>query len=540
MISTTLHGREPATSFVRRSGLPAMVLVAIWGAVAAGEGNERQSKIPVGRATTFLEGPLDAEGYVDYGAALNAEHGRGVTPETNACVLFWDAVGAEADPTYATAAYFQALGREVPPKEGRYFVSLDDYLTDHPEIKAPAAEVDKWFRLSSTPWRGFEHPIVFEWLASNEIPLRVIAEASKRPHYYSPIVAGNDVMNLKLPGAQAWDEVFDALKVRAMLAVGEGRTAEACSDLLVAITLARLVDRSAPPMAENLYYTWEWIVTWSLRGVVTQERPAENDLRALLDALDRRPPRRPPWERCLNSERLSHLDFLQRLARGDEAALDRHPETRLPREWGLKPDDYKRMDFTAALGEANRRYDEIAESYRRMARTERNAAVFEMDKKNREAAKLYAEGGTLFGMKTWKWTPSSPLEISNVIFQERIFRIGLSMTNGDYLEVNGSLLRTTIGLEIHRAKYGAYPDRLSELGRRLILAPPVDPYSGSPLLYVRIQDGFLLYSVGPNEIDEGGRDHGDWRQLSDDERTNIPTWDDIRIRLPPDRQELRP
>ena len=46
-------------------------------------------KWPVGKETTVVDGPLDADGYVDYEAALNERLGKGVTPETNANVLLW-------------------------------------------------------------------------------------------------------------------------------------------------------------------------------------------------------------------------------------------------------------------------------------------------------------------------------------------------------------------------------------------------------------------------------------------------------------------
>src|SRR5438094_5975588 len=47
----------------------------------------------IGKETTYVTGPLDKDGYIDYAAALNERLGRGVTPENNACVLLWKALG---------------------------------------------------------------------------------------------------------------------------------------------------------------------------------------------------------------------------------------------------------------------------------------------------------------------------------------------------------------------------------------------------------------------------------------------------------------
>src|SRR5262249_23075355 len=44
----------------------------------------RQSTFTVSAETTYVTGPLDELGYVDYAAALNERLSRGVTPENNA------------------------------------------------------------------------------------------------------------------------------------------------------------------------------------------------------------------------------------------------------------------------------------------------------------------------------------------------------------------------------------------------------------------------------------------------------------------------
>src|SRR5882762_11725864 len=54
-------------------------------------------KFPIGKETTRVTGPLDKEGYIDFHAALNNHFGKGVTPETNANVLLWKALGPTHD-----------------------------------------------------------------------------------------------------------------------------------------------------------------------------------------------------------------------------------------------------------------------------------------------------------------------------------------------------------------------------------------------------------------------------------------------------------
>ena len=67
------------------AGLPAGSLSA---AEAASQPASRPRKvnITVGRETTYLTGPLNPDGTVNYLAALNAIYGKGVTPANNAVV----------------------------------------------------------------------------------------------------------------------------------------------------------------------------------------------------------------------------------------------------------------------------------------------------------------------------------------------------------------------------------------------------------------------------------------------------------------------
>src|SRR5215813_7220512 len=92
-------------------------------------------KFPLGKETTYVTGPLDKEGYIDYEAALNDRLGKGVTPEKNANALLWKALGPtpEGGPGMP-AEFYKRLGIEEPPKQGDYFVGLTAYLRDRRKL----------------------------------------------------------------------------------------------------------------------------------------------------------------------------------------------------------------------------------------------------------------------------------------------------------------------------------------------------------------------------------------------------------------------
>ncbi len=69
---------------------------------------------------------------------------------------------------------------------------------------------------------------------------------------------------------------------------------------------------------------------------------------------------------------------------------------------------------------------------------------------------------------------------------------------------NLACAETSIAIEQHRRNTGQLPSTLAELVPEFLDAVPIDPMDGQPLRYVLNDDGYLLYSVGRNRVDDGG------------------------------------
>ena len=61
-----------------------------------------------------------------------------------------------------------------------------------------------------------------------------------------------------------------------------------------------------------------------------------------------------------------------------------------------------------------------------------------------------------------------------------------------------------------------------------VAAIPKDVFSGGELLYKPEGDGYLLYSVGPNGKDDGGRNQND-----DPDNEKLQGCDNIAVRIAP-------
>jgi hypothetical protein len=73
-------------------------------------------------------------------------------------------------------------------------------------------------------------------------------------------------------------------------------------------------------------------------------------------------------------------------------------------------------------------------------------------------------------------------------------------------KTNRAGLLTTLAVLRCEKETGKYPDTLQELVPAGYLKQlPMDPYSGKPLIYKRTEDNFVIYSVGLNFRDDGGK-----------------------------------
>jgi hypothetical protein len=70
-------------------------------------------------------------------------------------------------------------------------------------------------------------------------------------------------------------------------------------------------------------------------------------------------------------------------------------------------------------------------------------------------------------------------------------------------ELNGSQI--VLALKVYKSGYGTYPSSLGELCNKLGGRLPQDPFSGTNFIYINNGNGFILYSIGKNLVDDGGK-----------------------------------
>jgi hypothetical protein len=67
-----------------------------------------------------------------------------------------------------------------------------------------------------------------------------------------------------------------------------------------------------------------------------------------------------------------------------------------------------------------------------------------------------------------------------------------------------AILTAQVALEMYRNKEGEYPQKLDQL-KGILGEIPVDPFTNEPLKYRRTEEGYVVYSVGEDLRDDGGK-----------------------------------
>ncbi len=78
------------------------------------------------------------------------------------------------------------------------------------------------------------------------------------------------------------------------------------------------------------------------------------------------------------------------------------------------------------------------------------------------------------------------------------------------LDTRAQLRAARVGLAVerHRVAHGELPESLDTLVPEFLDRVPKDPFGDGPLKYERLENGFMVYSIGVDEEDDGGKEPG--------------------------------
>jgi hypothetical protein len=497
-------------------------------------------KFPLGKETTYITEPLDKDGYLNYEAALNDRLGKGITPEKNANVLIWKALGPHPEGGKGMPAeFFKQLGIDEPPEKGDYLIALGAYVRDR--LKLDQKEIETVFEQQSAAmersWTAKDFPHIAAWLRDNDKPLALAVEATKRPDYFNPLTSHRSekgpgsLIGALLPSVQKCRELAAAFAARAMLRVGEGKYDEAWQDLLTCHRLGRLVGRGTTLIEGLVGAAIDMIAS---RGeMVYLERAGLTSKQVLerMKDLQDLPSNAPLADKIDLGERFMFLDTAQLVRRDGIASLEALSGGEAPK----KPDPeaakaLANIDWTPALRTGNKWYDRMAAGMRVKDRAAREKELDQIESDVKALKMNLVDNGSLAKLADKNANPKEAGEaIGNVLISLLIPAVRKVQTAYDRIEQVQRNLQVAFALAAYRSDTGKYPAKLDDLAPKYLPKVPDDLFAGKALIYKPTDKGYLFYSVGANGKDDEGR----W---TDDE----PRGDDIGVRMPlPERKRKK-
>jgi hypothetical protein len=501
--------------------MKALALLIPVGLLAVPAWADPKPRITVGKDTTYVTGPLDKDGYVDYVAALNELRGQGVTPDTNAAVPIWQALGPAPDGKARPAAFFKLLGMKEPPADGDYFVDLGPFLRDRLAIADKALTSQILGQLSTTirqPWTPKEFPQLADWLAANEKPLDRIAEGLKRPHYFSPLVpaddkAAGDLVSLVMADIQRGRALANALATRATFRLAEGKPDAAWADVTACLRLARHLANRGTLIEGLVGIACDAIGQRAATALLERPDVTARQLAGYLRDLRALPLVPAVATYFEGGERLFFLDSFQTAVRIGG------PVGGVPGA----PNNLQELDVDTALRRANHLVDRLVTALREADRGKREAGLDRLVADLKAVKEARQKGGQPIPGETA--AQGAARAVSEVLVELLIPAVRPTQTAADRSAQGHRQLQVAYALAAFQRDHEGYPKALAELSPKYLDKVPDDLFTGKPLAYRPADGGFLLYSLGPNGTDDEGHD-----------RTDAPPGDDIAIRIPVPRK----
>jgi hypothetical protein len=485
---------------------------------------KRKPRFTIGKDTTVVSGPVDAHGHIDYMTALNHRLRKDLTPDQNANVLLWKAFGPHPEGAKMPPEFFKWMGIPAPPEKGEYF----QHIKPGPDEAADQL-LEEQDEARQRPWKSAQLPRVAAWLKTNEVPLRLVLEATKRTGYYSPMASGDPnggpgrMIACLLPGIQKSREFTQALTARAMLAIGEERYDDAWQDLLACHRLGRLISRGSTLIELLVGIAIDTIASHADLAYLDNPKLNAKQIKACLAELQALPPMAPVADKIDLGERYMMLDIVMAIDRNGVEYLQSISDSIrfAPPEELAKPFLHD-IDWDPAMRGANRWYDRLAAAMRAKDRATRNKPLDEIDGELQQLKADLADGdlikAALAPGKTAQDRGKLAGDILAVLLLPAVRKV---QTAADRSEQTQQNLHLAFSLAAYQRDKGEYPAKLDTLAPAYLAKIPSDIFSGKALIYRPDKKGYLLYSVGMNGLDDGGRSYDD-----------DPPGDDLVIRMP--------
>ena len=438
----------------------------------------------ISNETTYLTEPLRKDGSVDYVSALNERYSQGVTPQNNAAILFWKAVGPEEILSEYRSRYFEMLGVPPLPEKGDYYVDLEKYLAQHKggtKVGGATPKPITWQDAQALldvaltrPWSKQEFPVLAAWLDANEKPLALLVEASRRPRRYDPLVCGEKtplIAVLQPAMSVVHDmggDITSAIMAQAMRGLGEDKIQESWEDLLTCHRLARLVGQGPTFVEALVARSLDGRACAGDRAFLQHARLTAAQIAKMREDFDRLPPMPTLTDKLDLAERFLYLNVVSDYSRQGRASLvelERFAEVEPIGAKELKSTVTSLLDYSAStaidwdlvLRMGNSWFDRIADAYRKPTRAAQKESLRTLDEDFRKLKTTAEDTASLDKAILGDRGKAISEGVAQVVMVMFSPRVAIEGNLDDRAMMTFELTKLAFALAAFRADSGSYP-----------------------------------------------------------------------------------
>lgn len=520
--------------FVRISGI--LALTCLFNAPQISLAQDAKPRVVIGKETTYVDGPLTEDGYIDYIRYVNEKQSKGVKANENVVAALVKFLPFEVDNSDYEKKFLKALGVSSGADKKDCFVGsyqfsfrgFDPKSNSIDESKRRQSEFNKFTSAAAAPWTEDQFPIVANWLNENERFLEQAIRASKRKQYFNPKISNSEDASKRTLG-RAWSGMVNpcrglgqALTIRSLLHAGNGDFKKCFADLLATRKLARLIGKGSAVYEKQIGIALLYMATKAEIAIAISNRFSEKQLLELAEQTQKFGINFDIADSYQHEMRFSILDNMQIAQRhGFNALIENNFAL-----YGFKKSNIDALnqsvdfytkngtDWVAAKQLINERVDKVVEILRTKDPTkfsERFKEHSDQQKKLREEMQVnetYSPSRLLLlGPK------KRGIEIARLIQLQEFSRLEQDSRSQKAIRVENDLAVHVLAVKAYETKQGKYPDSLKKLNSKVEL--PKDPFSNEPYIYRKVTNGFMVYSVGKNLVDDMGSFEGEGRYYVD-------------------------
>lgn len=469
-------------------------------------------KIKLGPKTTVFMGPVRPDGTIDYIAALNRKFSKGVMPANNGFVDIANTMGPGAWPSAKfRAKVYRLLGATEPGKGGPYFVPWQPFAKTHATKKVKGGNW-AYTDLRGKHYKPASHPVLVAWIKANAPAIAAVERAVAKPNWYMPLVVypRASPVGVLLSCLSHERSLSRLLCDRATLRWNQGNIRGAWHDLMLARRLTRAQKhRPASLLSQLVAISLDAVARSTTTHLITHSHLSAAQARLMIGGL-RSLPAMPSIAVAENSTgRCMALALFEGMHVGRlPPFLSVHIRQRLrgPQlKTAMKQVGRPSYPINWALGHINAGFDLIVATLRIRSYPRMHEQV------EKWVTPMKSPKQALVGKRsnrTAHATAKAAIDSAIVKLFASFLAPAIFTAEDNRREaiMDDRMEQVAIALVGYRSEHGHYPAKLGALAPEFLPSIPQDLFIDKPLHYERKADGsVVLYSVGPNMRDDGGK-----------------------------------